>query len=74
MMILVGVSYFVSAMIFYFYGMYRGAFTLFQRWMIYPTLAIVIELPNMLVIYVIHWQTYKPQEQQPKPSSQQNIT
>lgn len=63
MMILVGVSYFISAMIFFFYGRYRllPYLTLFRRWMIYPTLAIVIELPNMLVIYIIHWQTYKPQ-------------
>lgn len=56
MMYLVGVSYFISALIFYFYGNYRYlGINWFARWIIYPLLAIVIELPNMLVIYIIHW-------------------
>ena len=52
MMGLVLVSYFLSAIIFYFYGNYYhvGFITWFIRWMAYPLLAIVIELPNMLVI------------------------
>lgn len=33
---------------------------LFWRWLMYPLTAIFIELPNMLVIYIIHWQTYRP--------------
>ena len=64
MMWLVLVSYFLSAVIFYFYGSYHDLefLTWFKRWMAYPLLAIVIELPNMLVIYIIHWQTYKPKK------------
>lgn len=62
MMWLVAYSYFLSAMIFYFYGNYHyvPAFDWFFRWLTYPILAIIIELPNMMVIYYIHWQTYKP--------------
>ena len=55
MVILVIVSYLVSAIVFYPYGYYRNYFHTFWRWLIYPILAIIIELPNMLVIYVIHW-------------------
>ena len=64
MMALVCVSYFISAMVFYFYGNYRNAkiFDWYTRWLMYPFLALVIELPNMLVIYVIHWQTYSHED------------
>ncbi len=34
--------------------------SLFKKWLIYPILALLVELPNMLVIYMIHWWTYKP--------------
>ena len=52
---LVIVSYVLSALVFFLYGHYRIWIGLFNRWLIYPILAIIIELPNMLVIYVIHW-------------------
>ena len=62
MMALVCISYLLSAIIFAFYGTYRQASWLswYKRWLIYPCLVIVIELPNMLVIYIIHWQSYRP--------------
>lgn len=56
---LVIVSYVLSALVFFLYGHFRLWIALFDRWLIYPILAIIIELPNMLVIYIIHWQTYK---------------
>lgn len=55
MVMLVIVSYLVSAVVFYPYGYYRNKFGTFTRWLIYPILVIIIELPNMLVIYIIHW-------------------
>jgi hypothetical protein len=57
MLWLVSVSYFLSSLIFYFYGNYRKVdiFTWFVRWLAYPIMAIIIELPNMMVIYYIHW-------------------
>ena len=55
MLLLVIVSYVVSALIFFPYGYYRNKIDLFWRWLIYPILAIIIELLNMLVIYIIHW-------------------
>jgi hypothetical protein len=38
---------------------------LFARWLLYPLTAIVCELPNMAVIYYIHWQQYKTVPQAP---------
>lgn len=63
MIVLVIISYLLSAFIFVFYGHYYIVVNLFERWLIYPILAILIEMPNMLVIYIIHWQTYKPPKQ-----------
>jgi len=55
MICLVIVSYVISALVFFLYGRWRNWISLFDRWLIYPVLAIIIELPNMLVIYIIHW-------------------
>jgi hypothetical protein len=55
MMALVFISYLIASFVFFFYGSYRKKFKLFTRWFVYPILAMVIELPNMLVIYIIHW-------------------
>jgi uncharacterized membrane protein len=63
MIVLVIISYLLSAFIFVFYGHYYKFVNLFERWLIYPILAILIEMPNMLVIYIIHWQSYKPLKQ-----------
>ncbi len=60
MIVLVIISYVVSAIVFFMYGHYYTWINLFERWLIYPVLAIFIEMPNMLVIYLIHYQTYKP--------------
>lgn len=62
MSLLVFVSYLVGALIFFFYGRYRNVFSLNFRWLFYPLLAIVVELPNMLVVYVIHYRTYVNEE------------
>lgn len=59
MSLLVFVSYLIGSLIFFFYGRYRSVFGLETRWLVYPILAIVVELPNMLVIYIIHYCTYK---------------
>ena len=60
MMVLVIISYLIAGAINLFYGSYRDLFNLFFRTLSYPILEIIIELPNMMVIYYIHWQTYKP--------------
>jgi hypothetical protein len=62
MMGLIMLSYFIGAIINFFYGRYYSLFNmgLFSRAFIYPILAIIVELPNMLLIYIIHWDTYKP--------------
>lgn len=62
MMVLVVVSYIVVALVFFFYGRYGKIFglSLFARWIIYPITILVLELPNMLIVYVIHWRTYRP--------------
>ena len=63
MVALVIISYLISALVIYPYGRYRNFVNIFIRWLVYPILAILIELPNMLAIYIIHWQTYKPVEE-----------
>lgn len=56
MMLLVLISYLLASLINFFYGEYRDfGMNWFARWLCYPIVAIIIELPNMLVIYVIHW-------------------
>lgn len=55
MMVLVVISYMLASLINFLYGHYSGIMDLFQRWLCYPILAIIVELPNILVIYVIHW-------------------
>lgn len=55
MMGLVIFSYFFAGIINLFYGRYRKVFPIFIRTLSYPILAIIVELPNMLVIYIIHW-------------------
>jgi hypothetical protein len=65
MSLLVFISYFLCSIMFFFYGDYRRFMSLYARWLIYPILAILIELPNMLIIYVIHWRTYtRPREKE----------
>lgn len=60
MMALVVISYILAGFVFYFYGSYYLVLSLFARWFIYPITALVLELPNMLIVYVIHWKTYRP--------------
>lgn len=60
MVTLVFISYFLGAGILYCYGQMQESMSLFQKWLIYPILALLVELPNMLVIYMIHWWTYRP--------------
>jgi hypothetical protein len=55
MMVLVIISYLIAGAINLFYGSYRDLFNLFFRTLSYPILEIIIELPNMMVIYYIHW-------------------
>lgn len=60
MMGLVMISYILAGLVFYFYGLYYHILNLFERWFIYPITILVLELPNMLIVYVIHWRTYRP--------------
>ena len=60
MLIVCIVSYFVAGCINLFYGRY-GSFGLnwFQRAMIYPVTAIFFELPNILLMYVVHLNAFR---------------
>lgn len=62
MMVIVIVSYMLAGIINLFYGHYYNVNDLrwFTRAIIYPITAIILELPNILVMYLIHWDTYKP--------------
>ena len=56
------ISYMLAGIINLFYGRYYeiSDIKFFVRAMVYPITAIIIELPNILVMYLIHWYTYKP--------------
>ena len=56
------VSYAVAGLINLFYGRYHDLNHMqwFTRAMVYPVTAIILELPNILVMYWIHYDTYKP--------------
>jgi len=64
MMALVVISYILAALLFFFYGSYHKKFGLFIRWLIYPITILLLELPNMLIVYVIHWKTYGIKEKE----------
>ena len=54
---LVVISYFFAAIIQFFYGNLNWI-PIFYKWLLYPLLSIIIELPNILVLYIIHWRSY----------------
>jgi len=62
MMCIVILSYVIAGIIYLFYGQYYKleGVTTFVRAIIYPITVIIIELPNIMVMYIIHWQSYKP--------------
>jgi hypothetical protein len=63
MMLVVIVSYALAGIFNLFYGQYYKINTIstFVRAILYPITAIILELPNILVMYLIHWKSYKPQ-------------
>lgn len=61
MMGIVILSYVLAGLINLFYGQYyKFGFSMFFKGVVYPITAIIVELPNIMVMYAIHWQTYKP--------------
>jgi len=63
MMLVVIVSYALAGIFNLFYGRYYSIFKIktFARAILYPITAIILELPNILVMYLIHWKSYKTQ-------------
>lgn len=59
MMIFVFLSYFCASLVNFGYGNYRQFMSLYTRWLLYPFAAILLEIPNMMVVYVIHWRSYQ---------------
>ena len=55
MMALVVVSYILAALVFFYYGHYSNFLSLFAKYILYPITILLLELPNMLIVYVIHW-------------------
>jgi len=64
MMALVVVSYILAALVFFYYGHYSDLMTLFAKYFLYPITILLLELPNMLIVYVIHWKTYGTKEKE----------
>jgi hypothetical protein len=61
MMLVVIVSYVLAGIFNLLYGHYDKLISTFGRAIVYPITAIILELPNILVMYLIHWKSYKPQ-------------
>ena len=59
LVVVIIISYFFGSVFNFIYGEYHIMFGLVFRWILYPVAAILIEIPNMLLIYIIHWRTYK---------------
>lgn len=70
MMVFVFLSYFCCSAVNFGYGYYRNSdfFDLFTRWLLYPFTSILLEVPNVLAVYVIHWRAY----QEPSPDHAKN--
>jgi hypothetical protein len=62
MMLVVIVSYVLAGIFNLLYGHYdKLNISTFRKAIAYPITAIILELPNILVMYLIHWKSYKPQ-------------
>ena len=61
MMGIVILSYVLAGLINLFYGEYYKIISVFGRAIVYPITALLVELPNIMVMYIIHWRSYKPQ-------------
>lgn len=60
MMLIVMLSYALAGLINLFYGHWYEVISAFSRFIVYPITAIIIEVPNIMVMYIIHWQSFKP--------------
>lgn len=64
MMALVVISYILAALVFFYYGHYSNFLSLFAKYILFPITILLLELPNMLIVYVIHWKTYGTKEKE----------
>lgn len=62
MIVIVIISYLIAGAFNLGYGYYHIKLNLVVRAFVYPFMQLLTELPNILTMYCLHWQSYKPEK------------